>query len=142
MSRKNVCFVMFTDEVRIRTLFVEGQCLIELVSLAFGSWWLWKIYLMMICGEWAKYPSYCHIDFFLLQGEWDSIWLDVLFFIFWQSIFWLCLFVIISCEIFLVTYIWLSSSSSNHSKCWSWEERLKRNPLWKTWRNVWRWDHI
>jgi len=35
-----------------------------------------------------------------------------------------------------------SSTSSNHSKCWSWEERLRKNSLWTTCRNVWRWNHI
>jgi len=35
-----------------------------------------------------------------------------------------------------------SSTSSNDSKCWSWEERLRKNPLWKTCRTVWRWSHI
>jgi len=35
-----------------------------------------------------------------------------------------------------------SSASSNHPKCWSWEERVGKNPLWTPHGSVWRWSHF
>ncbi|KAK6116631.1 hypothetical protein DH2020_049630 [Rehmannia glutinosa] len=77
MSRKNVCFVMFVDEVTLQTLSSEGQ-----MPDTMGFVGLWKIVVvknlpytdMRRVGKIPKFLPHRLFSFSQLRWAWDELW--------------------------------------------------------------------